>query len=487
MNKLYIIILLFSSTIFTACDKFLDVEPRNQIEKGKLFESESGFKDALTGVYIQLKHQDAYGARLTQTTIEQMISNWNVTSGSVEQKIGLFNYKDADVDKALSAILSKQYSIVASINAILDNIEKEKTVFKTSGLYELVKGECLALRAYLHLDILRLFGPMPIDPSKGNTLAYVTELSRSIHSRIDYEQYKIKLLEDIREAEDLLIKVDPILQYSLSELRSPNHIGGTGYQTEDEFFAFRGIRMNYFAVRALAARAQLWFGNKSEAYIAAKEVIEAKNGDGKVKFRLGTGTDFTAGDYVLREEHIFGLYDIKMYDWYQSRYQKISLYKGTDVNTIKQTLYGNTGTDIRESSLWSLLTADNGSRGNIIKKYEVKPNKDVTVATDFKQIPLLRSGEMYLILAETAPFSEGVDYLRVFRTSRGLSVGDPVTAEQLQNEIVKEYRKEFYAEGQGFYAYKRNNVGKSNFVFVPSNATVNYILPLPTVEESNIL
>jgi hypothetical protein len=245
--------------------------------------------------------------------------------------------------------------------------------------------------------------------------------------------------------------------------------------------------MNYYAVKALSARANLWFGHDEDAYVAAKEVIDAKNEDNSVKFRLGTAADFTAGDYVLREEQIFGLYDRSMYDWYQSRYTSGTVKKGTTVTTIVNTLFGNTGKDIRESSLWSLITLSNGTRAHIIRKYETKEISQVTVNTDYKQIPMLRSSEMYLILAETAPFSEGVDYFQQFKEARGLDSPAPESAEALQMEIIKEYRKEFYAEGQSFFAYKRNNVEKAQLIFVPSAATVNYVLPLPSVEEMNVL
>ena len=41
--------------------------------------------------------------------------------------------------------------------------------------------------------------------------------------------------------------------------------------------------MNYYAVKALQARAFLWYGEKENAYAAAMEVIEAKNSDGSKK------------------------------------------------------------------------------------------------------------------------------------------------------------------------------------------------------------
>lgn len=46
--------------------------------------------------------------------------------------------------------------------------------------------------------------------------------------------------------------------------------------------------MNYYAVKALQARAYLWFGDTQKAYEAAQAVITAKDEDGNPRFRLGT-------------------------------------------------------------------------------------------------------------------------------------------------------------------------------------------------------
>jgi len=171
-----------------------------------------------------------------------------------------------------------------------------------------------------------------------------------------------------------------------------------------------------------------------------------------------------------------------MFDWFGMRYSNGVLKKGTTVTLIKNTLFGNTNTDIREQSLWILNTLPNGAKAHIIRKYEAKDPKTVLMNTDYKQIPMLRMSEMYLIAAEAAPFTEGIALLKEFRDSRSLKLTNPSNDLELKREIIKEYRKEFYAEGQGFFNYKRNNVVKADFLFIPNAATINYVLPLPKVE-----
>jgi len=109
---------------------------------------------------------------------------------------------------------------------------------------------------------------------------------------------------------------------------------------------------------------------------------------------------------------------------------------------------------------------------------------------DYRQIPLLRIAEMYLIATEAAPsLTEAQAYWNTFRTARNITISalssDPV---MLKDEVMKEYRKEFYAEGQAFYNYKRLDMPKSKILYASTSASVvlNYVVPLPKSELINI-
>ncbi|WP_316817129.1 RagB/SusD family nutrient uptake outer membrane protein [Pedobacter nyackensis] len=481
LNIKYIVLVLLIALTGTSCQKFLDVKPRTEMPQDVLFSTESGFKDALTGVYIQLKSDAGYGKALTMTTLEQLISSWDVTANSTEQRLGLYNFADAGVQQSLANVFGQQYKVIASINAILGHIDAKKSVFKP-GMYEMIKGECLALRAYCHFDVLRLFGPVPTATSIGNQLPYVTVLSNTPNAPVSFETFKTAMLKDLAEAEALQRDVDPFTKYSMDDFKLPSQVAV--FKPEDDFISYRYLRMNYYAVKALQARAYLWFNDKAKAYESAKFLIDVKNINGTQKFRLGNSSDMTNKDYVLTAEHIFGLYDFDLYTKYGNTFGNGTLKKGTAEATIKNQLYGNSGTDIREANLWELITLSNNAKCYVLKKYQVEQNPS-RLAADFKQIPMLRISEMYMIAIESAPLGEAQNLWAAYRNSRNISVttlpADPV---QLQMELLKEYRKEFYAEGQAFYAYKRVNALKGSVLFTPSNATVNYLLPLPKTESS---
>ncbi|RPD39933.1 RagB/SusD family nutrient uptake outer membrane protein [Chitinophaga barathri] len=463
----------------SSCKKWLTVQPKTQMPADVLFSTESGFQDALTGVYIQLKSPGAYGKHMTFGTIERLTSSWDVIANSTDQRLGLFNYADEGVQNSLSSIYEVEYGIIASINAILGEVDARKDVFGAAGGYEMMKGECLALRAYCHLDLLRLFGPVPGNNPGGTVLPYVTKVSRVPNQHLSYDEYKAALLKDISEAEALMAEADPFTRYSQAELSNP---GGSSspFRPENTYSGWRYLRMNYYAVKALQARAYLWFQDNAAAYAAAKAVIEAKNPDGNAKFRLGTLSDMSAGNLNLSAEHIFGLYDFQLESKYKTDFSSGLLKKGSAVTTVKNQLYGNTGTDIREANLWELVTLLNGSKCYILKKY--RASTEATVVAPF-QIPMLRIAEMYLIAAEAAPAGEGQRYWNEFRTSRNITVSTlPADPVQVQLELVKEYRKELFAEGQSFFAYKRINAPKASFLWVPSAAVINYTPPLPLSE-----
>lgn len=481
MKNYIIISFLAGALLFSSCEKFLDIVPKTQIPEDEQFGAEAGFKDALIGVYINVKGGNTYGKELTFGAIEGLISSWDVTNNTEEQQLGLFNYTDSRVIDKFNVIFSSQYRSIAHINSLLSNLETKRSVLKTVGFYEVMKAECLALRALLHFDLMRLYGPMPGEPGQGNQLAYVTTFDKSINEHISYEAYKVKIFQDFQEAEVLIKPFDPLISYSMADVRNPNGYGSK-YLPSDDFLSYRNMRMNYYAIKSLQARASLWYGDNAAAYAAAKEVVDAKNADGSLKFKLATGADYTATNYVLTNEHIFGLYTFDMAKKYTDFFGNGLYKKGSAVTTITNQLYGNTGTDHREASLWNLLTMSNGSRSNVIRKYFVTSD-NVTVTNDYKQIPVIRTSELYLILAEAAPFSEGLIYFKTFRTSRNIaSLTNPQDYPSLVAEVLKEYRKEFYGEGQAFYAYKRLNASKLQILFAPAAAVVNYVLPMPTVE-----
>lgn len=94
----------------------------------------------------------------------------------------------------------------------------------------------------------------------------------------------------------------------------------------------------------------------------------------------------------------------------------------------------------------------------------------------------MRISELYYIAAEAAPDTKtAIDYLNLVFASRGI-LALPQNADVMA-EVKKEYRKEFFAEGQFFYFYKRLNASKIDDSPVLNMTAQQYIFPIPEDEK----
>lgn len=140
-----------------SCSNWLDVEPKSEIKGDVLFETEQGFEDAITGVYILMTDTRLYGKEMSYGFIEAVAQQYEIDPLTN-------NYFDCtqyryDMDAVLTridGIWSAAYNAIANVNNILKNLETSSCV--TPPVYARIKGECLGLRAFLHFDLLRLFG-----------------------------------------------------------------------------------------------------------------------------------------------------------------------------------------------------------------------------------------------------------------------------------------------------------------------------------------
>ena len=144
----------------------------------------------------------------------------------------------------------------------------------------------------------------------------------------------------------------------------------------------------------------------------------------------------------------------------------------------------NTATDIRFLKMWSKTATVSGFVWPTIRKYYSKEAKDNSGVTPLCEIPVIRLSEMYLIAMEGASSLEEANTLyATYMESKGVSRRNYFDSmDKVKAELPNEYRREFFAEGQMFYYYKRN---KSARMWSKENVEVReseYILPLPNTE-----
>ena len=451
-----------------SCSDYLDVEPEDKLVEEQVYGDETNIKSVLNGVYLELTDGNLYGESLTMSHLEVLAQNFNADDGHDWANVyATYQYDQERVMRKFDAIWSAMYQSILNLNDLIENLEEYKTLDPRKEA--IVKGEAYGLRALLHFDLLRLFGPVYMENPEGMAIPYYMKAEAVNGEILAANEVITKVIQDLAMAEELLMN-DAINPEGASEI-------------EDHFYAGnRNLRLNYFAVKALQARVHLYAGNTAEANTAAKYVIE----NGAAEFEWAKPEDILTNDDPDRNfssEVIFALQNTNLYSisrdlFGESNRDSDILY--TRTARINE-MYESNINDYRYRSFYELREEKTYP---IFVKYE--DVEDSRMPFRFMQ-PMIRISEMYYIAAETETDSQqALNYLNTVRANRGL----PELSEGVlvASEITKEYRKEFIGEGQLFYYYKR-----VNFMQIPngsSDQTSNtismgaeqYVVPLPYSE-----
>ena len=471
-------IIILTALGLQSCNKFLDVNPRQNVKQDILFSTEDGYKSAINGVYIRVASSTLYGRNMTMYTPELLMRSWILPSDVTNTRYRLSNW-DFDysaIDDHMNSIWLYYYNSIAQINNVLDAISDPVPQFQHNN-DKLIKGEALGLRAFLHLDVLRFWGPSPIEAEgSSKAIPYVTEFTKDPNKLLSktWSEVISEIEKDLNQAEALLKDIDPVITLSNDELNRPGN-GVVG----DDWHYYRQNRFNYYAVLATKARFYNWIGNKAKAIEYAKMVV-----DNNSRFSLTRESDYVnnlSANMIFYSENIFAIHNPN----HQNIIQDI--FKGKDA-TIYQTrarvneLYesGVSSMDIRRvNRYWNEATYQNSLVINHFLKFT--GNDDISAKN---MVPLIRSAEMYLILVENTPLEEANTWFNLFRNARSMdaSLDNSLTDDLARDaRLEKEYRKEFFGEGQFFFYAKKRGITVITWPshFELPDGVASYELPRP--------
>ncbi len=449
MIKKYIILFALAITALTSCDEWLTVEPKNMVSADKALNSEDGYTAALIGVYQLLEGVYNPSGFMMGSGVDVLANIYHEQTYSSNAFLSsCFNhdYENTNFDGASGSSYLQIYKAIANLNLLINSID-EKDVLR-GDLRNMIEGEAKALRAFLHFDLWRVYGTVPADPSglSEEVLPYATELTIDLIEKLNYTDYFNLILSDLEDAKMLLAESDPIVKYSNDELNNEGSIDEYGVELG---WYNRQNRFNYYATLGVLARVQLWMGNYEGAYASSKEVIEAVNSNGSNKFRLGLEEDL-GYDNVFFAEQLFGIETVGYDDdAYNGAASQIVCYN--DENLINS--YFSRIEDIRLEMMAHITDDQYETRVSSLKY-------DQMSETDFgtKSFPIIRLSEMYLILVEsTSSLSEAQTYYDTFVNTRN-DQNIELTQDNIVNSVLLQYIREFWAEGQIFYTYKRFGV-----------------------------
>ena len=456
---LYILIGLF---VFSSCDEWLDVTPNTDVPAKELFTTENGFTSALAGLYIVMTEEDTYGKNLTFGLVEQLAQMYDKLPDGTFDRNSVYIYDREtsgayNTKGALADMWQAQYHTIANANNLLKWWEvNAETVLVDTNTRRMIRGEALALRAFLHFDLLRGWGPMHYagsdEAKEMKCMPYRTVADHSKQPLLTAGEVVRHIIDDLHEARECMSYEKEL---DLSS-RSNN----------------RQYRLNYHAINAMLARVYNYAGIKDSAAVYAKMVIEESG------LTLQSGND---NDPILSKETVFGLSMHELKDnlsEYFAYGDKIATKYYLNISTLNA-IYESVGSESEDMrAQGTAFHRNNELQYAISLKY---------IDNDNEVIPLIRLPEMYYIACEATEMGgEAATYINDVRNKRGISKAKDVacdTEEQRVAALNKEYRKEFYGEGQYFWFLKTHGV-TGGLSHSPEVTLVeeNFVFPLPDAE-----
>lgn len=477
--------------LLASCNKWVDLPPKDRLTQTVLFSTKEGYLKALVGIYSEFNNTSLYGRDLTMGMLDAMAQYYNM--GDAEHSLlafSSFDYESDTFKSRANTIWTKFYNLIANSNAILDQCKEGNTVLPTQ-YFGMIKGETLALRAMMHFDLLRMFGPIYDKEKDKPCIPYIESSDRSVQPLISSVEVIGKVIRDLEEAQKLLQNTDPVLTQ-----------GALNFAGEiNNHFNYRQYRLNYFAVTALLARAHLWSGNKEKALQYAKEVIDKGQRPEDPFFPFVTLEEVrpsnpdNVSDRMFSKEVLFSCYNQSRTTSYNALFSpslsatSLLTFSGTLTDGRITSIYDNQN-DFRRS-FWATRSMAEDKEVLYFNKYEELISKNNTSSDAFRfMIPLIRISEMYFIVAESSTdLQEAGEYLNKLRLNRGLAEMDFTNMDQINLVLENEYLKEFMGEGQMFYFFKRKAYTELPEGSKIAGGTIpmqlsSYTFPLPESETS---
>ncbi len=506
------LILFFASIIANGCSKWLEATSSSQISADKLFSSRNGFHEALSGLYIDMASPDLYAKNITYYATELTWGGYVPSSTSAISDWQGRRYNTVNAKSTIKSIWTKFYNVIANANKILEELEARRNIIRDDTEYRIMRGELLAIRAYMHFDLIRLFGEYDWEGNANKyTIPYVEVYSKNETPQKNYVNTVALIEKDILEAIELL-KIDPITGNAPKNFNENVNIDG--------YWNNRTKHLNYYAAEALSAKFYLWKNDFAKAKEYAENVIDAAIGKSVIKWldaeAMVKAVSNDRRDWTFSTEHLFSLEITGLYSICSELLYELNAYSGTVrlLDTFVNTLYpietyeffkDSFHEDVRGPAMLLKYSTSGylnykfyGSSGQV-KEYR-------------NRMPMIRISEMYFILAEAAfikgDFEETIRCINEIRSHRGITnsitlkytVSDSegihtktLDATDIWEIFMSEYLREFITEGPCFYFIKRvhnksymENINKFNRKIIHSdfmNFANNYSkFPYPAEE-----
>lgn len=458
MKKIILTIALLSAVV--SCRDFLVVEPIEQVSINQQLSTKKGVLIALNGAYYDLRSSTIlslapyiYADLLSGNLSFSPNSNTSLISvPSAVANVYNFEVNKIETSNTIAGFYSSAYQLVNNLNLILQYVDAIPDA--TESEKKQIKAEALAMRAYMHFQLYKMYG---------QNYTYTADAS---HLGIVYNTQPLKV------GIDYPIRKTVSETFLLLESDITNAIAL--YQGEKAIPA--GLDRNFISLNAaktIAADIALWKNDWQKAYDYSTDVI---NNSGLTIYPDTTSVnDWALSELILElpntnEDNslVSTIYN------YTSASDRSNYVASTDL----MNLYQNNDKRRAFYESRNLRTSVNGSISQLPYFFTTKFKYNVNNS-------VYRLTELYFIRAEAALHlgntTQALSDINKIRTRAGIP---ELTALNI-DLLIEEKRREFAFENKTFFDLMRNhkniirNIGCISTNCSPTYPNDKFVMPIP--------
>ncbi|MFD2035131.1 RagB/SusD family nutrient uptake outer membrane protein [Belliella marina] len=415
--------------LFSSCEEWLDVQPRQSIDSKTALSSEEAVTAALIGVYARLREVELYGRDFL--AIPDLLADNAYNTGNGNRLMGQYNNNPG------SHMDNWRYGYygINQINLIFEALESLEA---TSEYKNQIRGQLHFIRALLYHDLLRVYA---YDPT-----AIITSEDRG----------GVPILEEgVLDVADIVFPARASIadgyQYVYNDLTQA-YILLDGVNTDrTPHFVSQG------AAAALFSRVALYNGDWERAIAQAQIAFES----GVATFST---TDPVAGWRVqVHPESFFEIVFATPDNVGSNESLRASYMTRVFLNDTNAASHGNV---VFSDDLLEQYEEEDLRHGLIQSGYAINSNvKEINKfaskngVANLDNVPVIRYAEVILIKAEAhyhlGQFAASRTELNKIKTRAGLAAETTLEGPDLLEEILRQRRIELAFEGHRFFDLKR--------------------------------
>jgi len=441
---LYITLLLCAGLQFTSCDSFVDTGlPNSQLTGVAVFENATTANAVLSNLYSDIRDKGMFSGN--QAGLSNTLGVYTDELGfyGSNAQSGFYFYNNALVANnfEVASYWTTAYNQIYQANAIIEGLYLSQTI--PQGDKDRMKGEALAIRAFLHSYLTGIFGSVPyVDSTDYNVNTTI--------SKLDQNEVYNAVIADLREALAML---------------------------PENYMAEGRARINREVVQALLSRAYLYAGNWTEAAEASSSIIAQSS-----VYSLNTNIENT----FLKEspETLWQLPPATDGNYTAMATTFTILAAPPSASVLSDGLINGFEAADNRKQFWTGQVTD----GVMVWYYPAKYKQIAVESTSREYTILLRLAELYLIRAEARLMLGDVTAAKAdinqIRERAGLQPTSATSQSELLEAVARERRFELFTEfGHRFFDLKRTGQLDTNLTPVKQGWDAHDALfPLPESE-----